>query len=309
QVRPYECADVPDEGYPDGLTASLAVRKLKELSVKPQPFCLAVGFFKPHLPFTAPKKYWDLYDEEAIPLSPVPELPEGSSPVGLHNSHEFTGYQLADENASLDRRVSDAYARKLRHAYFACVSYADAQIGKVLDALEASGRADNTIIILWGDHGWHLGDYRTWGKHTLHNISLGSTLIVKAPHAQPGIRNNRVVSSVDIYPTLMELAGIAPPTGLDGKSFAHLLTVPDDAAWPDISFSYFNEGVSVRKAQHRLTRYYLKNDTITELYEYTKDPYDRKNIAAEKPDVINTLSPLLENGRIIRNEDGTKTTK
>ena len=109
-----------------------------------------------------------MYDEASIPISPMPDIPEGCDPVSLHESAEFKSYQSGDEMPSIKNRISDEYARKLRHAYFACVSYMDAQVGKVLDALEASGKMDNTIIILWGDHGWHLGDLRVWGKHTLH---------------------------------------------------------------------------------------------------------------------------------------------
>ncbi|WP_075967796.1 sulfatase [Parabacteroides massiliensis] len=293
QVKPYECADIPDEGLPDGLTANLAVGKLKELAGKGEPFCLAVGFFKPHLPFTAPKKYWDMYDEEAIPLSPTPDIPEGCHLSTLLNSGEFNGYELGEEKASLKEKLSAPYARKVRHAYFACVSYVDAQIGKVLEALEESGLADNTVVILWGDHGWQLGDYRVWGKHTLHDVSLSSTLIVKAPGTKQGIKNRRVVSSVDIYPTLMELCGVDCPEGLDGCSFVKLLTSPEDADWEDIAYSYFGNGISVRTPRFRLSRYINKKDTIMELYEYDKDIFERKNILAERPDIVEELLPIL----------------
>ena len=293
QVKPYECADIPDEGLPDGLTANLAVGKLKELAGKGEPFCLAVGFFKPHLPFTAPKKYWDMYDEEAIPLSPTPDIPEGCHLSTLLNSGEFNGYELGEEKASLEKRLSDPYARKVRHAYFACVSYVDAQIGKVLDALEESGLADNTVIILWGDHGWQLGDYRVWGKHSLHDVSLSSALIVKAPGTKQGVKHRRIVSSVDIYPTLMELCGVDCPEGLDGRSFVKQLTSPEDADWEDIAYSYFGNGISVRTPRFRLSRYIGKKDTIMELYEYDKDIFERKNIYEEKPDVVEKLFPLL----------------
>ena len=293
QVKPYECADISDEGLPDGLTANLAVGKLKELADKGKPFCLAVGFFKPHLPFTAPKKYWDMYDEETIPLSPTPDIPEGCHLSTLLNSGEFNGYEKGEEKASLEKRLSDPYARKVRHAYFACVSYVDAQIGKVLDALEESGVADNTIVVLWGDHGWQLGDYRVWGKHTLHDVSLSSALIVKAPGTEQGIKNRRIVSSIDIYPTLMELCGITCPKGLDGTSFTKLLTSPEDPEWNDISYSYYGNGVSVRTPRYRLSRYCGKKDTIMELYEYDKDIFERKNIALEKPEVVESLFPVL----------------
>ncbi|MFW5773744.1 MAG: sulfatase-like hydrolase/transferase, partial [Tangfeifania sp.] len=130
QVKPYEMADVPDNGYPDGLIAEQALEKLSELAKKDEPFFLGVGFFKPHLPFNAPKKYWDMYNEDEIPLSPNPFIPENINKASLHGGSEFNGYQLGEEKASLDGPVSDEYARKLRHAYFACVSYIDAQVGK-----------------------------------------------------------------------------------------------------------------------------------------------------------------------------------
>lgn len=296
QVKPYECADVADEGYPDGLTANLAVKKLKELAAKEEPFCLAVGFFKPHLPFTAPKKYWDLYDESMLPISPMPDVPEDCDPVALHESAEFKSYQAGDEMPSVAHRLSDNYARKLCHAYFACISYVDAQVGKVLNALEESGEADNTIIVLWGDHGWHLGDLRIWGKHTLFEPSLSSTLIVKAPDCKPGIKNRRIVNSVDIYPTLMELCHIPLPQGLDGHSFANLLNHPDDSAWTDVAYSYWRHSISLRTPEYRLTYYDKKGKAVTELYQYTEDRIERKNVAEEHPEVVQKLLPLLEKG-------------
>lgn len=296
QVKPYECADVADEGFPDGLTANLAVKKLKELASKEQPFCLAVGFFKPHLPFTSPKKYWDLYDEQSIPISPMPDVPENCSTFSLHNSEEFNGYLLGEEKASIEHRVSDQYAKKIRHAYFACISYMDAQVGKVLDALESSGQADNTIIILWGDHGWHLGDLRVWGKHTLHETSLSSALVIKAPGFKKGIKNMRIVNAVDIYPTLMDLCGVAKPAGLDGHSFVNLLNNPNDKRWKDVSYSYYRNGVTIRTPKYRFTQYFNKGDTITELYKYGKDRIERKNIAKENPKIVKQLLPMWKNG-------------
>lgn len=298
QVKPYECADVSDEGYPDGLTANLAVKKINELASKNKPFCLAVGFFKPHLPFTAPKKYWDMYNEEDIPLSPAPFIPENSNPIILHESTEFNGYLLGEEKVSLNKPVSDEYARKLRHAYYACISYVDAQIGKVLDALEQSGKADNTIIILWGDHGWHLGDQLVWGKHTLLETSLSSAFIILAPNKKKGIRNHRIVSSIDIYPTLMELCGVEIPEGLDGKSLVTLLNSPQDQNWNDVAYSYFRKGISMRTPKYRMGRYFMNSEIITELYNYDQQLFERKNIAYEEQDIVNGLLPLWEKGNI-----------
>lgn len=296
-VKPYECANVDDEGLPDGLTAKLAVKKIKELADNQRPFCLAVGFFKPHLPFTSPKQYWDLYEENAIPLSPMKDIPEGCNTATLHGSNEFNQYKLGEEKASLEKNVSDTYALKLRHAYFACVSYMDAQVGKVLQALEESGLANNTIVILWGDHGWHLGDLRVWGKHTLHETSLSSALVVKAPGYKAGIKNRRIVSSIDIYPTLMDLCGINVPYNLDGESFVKLLNDPDDTSWKEASYSYFNNGISVRTPECRFTRYKKKGKVITELYYYDDDRIEKKNIADSSSEKIKKLLPIWEKGK------------
>lgn len=296
-VKPYESADVPDDGYPDGLTADLAVKKLKELSQKKQPFFLGVGFFKPHLPFNAPKKYWDLYDESQIQLTPSPGIPQNVNLASLHQSNEFNnGYRMSDEHPSLSKPVSDAYAVKLRHAYFAAISYTDAQIGKVLTALKESGLADNTIVVLWGDHGWHLGDDRVWGKHTLFEWSLRSPLIIRLPGNQKGTISNRIVSTVDIYPTLMELCGIKAPSNLDGRSFTVLLKDPENKDWENVAYSYFRNGISLRTDNYRLTKYYRKEMPDIELYNHQTDPYENKNIAETHPEIINRLLLQLEKG-------------
>ncbi len=297
QVPPYECADVSDEGYPDGLTTNLAVEKLRELSKQEKTFCLAVGFFKPHLPFTAPKKYWDLYDEDTLPLAAVPQIPEGTHRFALHNSNEFNGYLKGDEKVSLDKTASDTYSRKLRHAYFACVSYIDAQVGKILDELERLGEMNNTIIIVWGDHGWHLGEQRVWGKHTLMEASLCSTLIIKAPHLCKAVKNRRIVSSIDIYPTLMDLCGISVPNGLDGHSLVKLLNDPKESSWQEASYSYFNNGITVRTPKYRLTRYWHERKYVSELYNYHVDKLEKKNIFdTERKSVVKKLMGIWEKG-------------
>ena len=296
QVKPYECYDGGDDSYPDGLTAKLAVTKLKELASSGSPFCLAVGFFKPHLPFTSPKAYWDLYDEDNIALSPQPDIPEGMDRMFLHNSVEFKSYELGEEKPSLDDRLSDAYARKLRHAYYACVSYADAQVGKVLSALAESGLAVNTVVILWGYHGRHLGDQRIWGKHTVLETASSSALIIKAPGHAGGLVNDRIVSSIDLYPTLMELCGVPCPEGLDGHSLVPLLDHPDDPSWEDVAYTYYRHVLSVRTPSYRLARCIEDGAVFTELYEYGIDRIEHCNIAAEKPEVVDSLVPLWERG-------------
>jgi arylsulfatase A-like enzyme len=297
QVRPYEKADVEDSGYPDGITANRAVAQLGLLAKKNQPFFLGVGFFKPHLPFTAPERYWDLYEEKDIPLSPVPGLPENVHQASLQKMNEFNSYEAGDERAHLDQEVSEEYARKLRHAYYASVSYVDAQIGKVLDELEALGLAESTIVVLWGDHGWHLGDHRIWGKHTLLETALRSPLIIRMPGAIPRqIGPETIVSSVDIYPSLTEWCGIPVDFPLDGQSLVTLVSKGIDPARENLSFSYFNNGISLRNERYRLNQYFREESPTVELFDHQSDPWGKTNIADQHPDIVEQLLPLLQKG-------------
>lgn len=295
QVKPYEMGNVDDMGYPDGYTAELAMQKMSELAVKDKPFFLAVGFFKPHLPFNAPKKYWDMYDESEIPLSPNPFIPENVNKASLHNSSEFNGYKLGDEDATLNGPVSDAYARKIRHSYAACVSYSDAQIGRLLDKLKDLGLDENTIIVLWGDHGWHLGDQLVWGKHTIFERALNSALIVKIPGQKKGKRIDQVVSTIDIYPTIINLCGLQMPMKTDGKSLLPLLKNPL-TKWDNVSYGYFMNGISMRTERYRLTKYFRQAEPTIELYDHQTDPNETRNIAGERPDIVENLMPLWEKG-------------
>ncbi|MCF6357524.1 MAG: sulfatase, partial [Draconibacterium sp.] len=295
-VKPYECADVDDTAYVDGLTANLAIKKLGELKEKGEPFFLGVGFFKPHLPFTAPKKYWDLYNEDEIPIAPFAAIPENSSKASLHGSGEFNQYKLGEEKASLNATVSDGYARKVRHAYFACVSFVDAQIGKVLAELEKQGLAENTIVVVWGDHGWHLGDQMVWGKHTIFERALKSAFIMRVPGIKNGKTINKIVSTTDIYPTLMELCETPVNHSLDGESLTVLMKNQDDKTWRNTAYSYYRNGISVRTEDYRMMKYFRKQEPEIELYNHNTDPNETKNIAAENPEVVNKLLPVLELG-------------
>jgi len=296
EVKPYECAEVPDSGYPDGLTAQLAIKKLRELAGKKQPFFLGVGFFKPHLPFNAPKKYWDIYNENMLPLTSSPDIPQDVNPASLHNSGEFNSYKLGEEHPSLEKPVSNAYARKLRHAYFAAISYVDAQVGIVLDELDRLRLADNTIIILWGDHGWHLGDDRVWGKHTIFEWALRSAFIMRVPGMKQNAVCDKIVSSVDIYPTLMELCGIRDTLHVDGKSFVPLLKDPADTDWHEVAYSYYRRGITMRTSRYRLTHYFRKAQPVIELYDHQADPYENRNIAASRPELVDSLMKIWEKG-------------
>ncbi len=296
QVKPYEMGNVSDEGYPDGLTTQLAILKLRELKNQGKPFFMGVGFFKPHLPFNAPKQYWDLYERDSIQLSENPNIPENINQSSLHSSGEFNQYALGEEKASLEQSVSEAYARKLKHAYYASISYIDAQIGKITKELDALGLAENTIIVIWGDHGWHLGDQRVWGKHTLFESALKSTLIINSPFEKHlGKRIENVVETVDIYPTLAALSGIKINHKIDGESLTPYMEsnqrLPSKAA-----YSYFKQGISMRTERYRLTKYFRKEEPTLELYDYANDPFETENIASEKSDVLNDMLPLLDKG-------------
>ena len=295
-VKPYEMADVPDEAYPDGLTAKLAIEKLKELKAKDQPFFLGVGFFKPHLPFTSPKKYWDMYERENIPLAPFAGIPENTSKASLHGSGEFNQYKLGEEKASLDAPVSDDYARKARHAYFACVSFIDAQVGKLLDELDELGLAENTIVVLWGDHGWHLGDHLVWGKHTVFERSLRSAFMMRIPNMNGGRSIDNIVSTTDIYPTLMELCGSDVEHHLDGTSMVSLIDDPDNAPWRNTAYSYFRNRISVRTNRYRLSKYFRDEQPVIELFDHQTDPNETRNTAGDNPEIVEQLMPVLEQG-------------
>lgn len=288
---PLEMADVPDTGYPDGLIAEAAVKKLRELQHRR--FLLAVGFFKPHLPFTAPKKYWDLYDRDAIALSPNPLPPEGINPGAVHNSGEFfNNYGPHPSRGAAGVPVDDEYARLLRHAYYAAVSYADAQVGRVLDELDRLGLREKTIVIVWGDHGWHLGDHTIWGKHTTFERSLRSPLIMRVPGmTAPGRATAGIVESVDIYPTLAELCRLEAPTGLSGESFAgHFMdpAQPGQAA----AYGYYHGRRTLRTDRYRITEY-RDGDPRVELYDHATDPLETVNAAGSHPEVVRRLLPQL----------------
>lgn len=294
QVKPYEAGEVDDDGYVDGLTAELAITKLRELKDNPKPFFLGVGFFKPHLPFNSPKKYWDLYNRDSIPISPNPTPPKNVNLASLHKSGEFGGFLLGGETANLKHQVSDAYAKKIRQAYYASISYVDAQIGKLLNELEALKLNKNTIVILWGDHGWHLGDQQIWGKHTLFDNALKSVLIVKIPGSnQSGKKIKTIVETVDIYPTLMELCQVKMPFTIDGESFINLLKTGDDPT-NSVAYSFFTNGISLETERYHLIKYFRKEMPSIELYDHLNDPIESINIAQDKPDIVKELMPFID---------------
>lgn len=296
QVKPYEKGNVDDTGYVDGLNTQLALSKLKELKNHSEPFFLGVGLFKPHLPFNSPEKYWDLYERDSMTISPNPLLPENVNTKSLHNSLEMNnGYLLTDEKPSIINQASDAYAKKLKHAYYACISYIDQQIGLIVNQIKALELDENTIIVVWGDHGWHLGDQKVWGKHTLFENALKSALIIKVPKNYKSKSIASIVETVDIYPSLLELCDIDLSHPIDGESFINLLK-NENTNKNNVAYSYFKEGISLRTDRYRLTKYYRNEAPKIELYDHKNDPYETINIAEENSNIVDKLMPLLESG-------------
>ncbi|MFP6864435.1 MAG: sulfatase [Roseibacillus sp.] len=233
----YEDAAIPDHGYIDGFNTRLAIATLKDhlAKKKDQPLFLALGFTKPHLDFNAPKRYWDLYDPAAIKLAAQSRAPRNGAATGLHASFELRTRHGIPKTGP----IGDQLARTLLHAYYACVSYVDAQIGLMIGALEEAGVRDNTIVIVWGDHGWHLGEMGIWGKATNYEIATRVPLIVWTPDMiARGKSTKALVELVDIYPSLCELAGLPLPEHLEGKSFVPLLNDPDQE-WKTAAVSQF----------------------------------------------------------------------
>ncbi|MEL7162485.1 MAG: sulfatase, partial [Bacteroidota bacterium] len=281
----FERGEVADTAYWDGKTARRAVEYLGRLAPKEQAFFLAVGFSKPHLPFNAPARYWDLYAEDDFTLPPTYFRAEGTPDAIHHNSGELRNYTGVPENDVLP----EEYAKKLLHGYYAATSFMDAQVGKVLAALEASGEADNTIVILWGDHGWNLGDHTMWCKHTPFNTSLRVPLIIHAPGRQAG-HSPAMTEYVDVFPTLCELAGLPAPDQLQGKSLVPLLEDPD-RAWTDAVFTRWQRADNITTRRYAYTEWHDQygEQYARVLFDHEKDSLEINNLA-EKP----AYAPLIE---------------
>lgn len=297
----YESADVADEAYPDGKLADEAIRRLRKAKEKPeQPFFLALGFLKPHLPFCAPKKYWDLYARESFKLPELQKAPEGAPRFAPTSWGELRQYSDIPNTGP----VTEEQAPTLIHGYYAAVSYMDAQLGKVMDELDRLGLTKNTIVLLWGDHGWHLGDHGWWCKHSNYEQANRIPLIVAAPGVKGGMRaKNTMVESVDIYPTLAELAGLPQPRvvqGVDGKSFAAALRDPNAKVREHVFHAYPRGeriGRAVRNERYRLVEWKVPGQPAEsaeiELYDYQDDPQETKNWVSERPEVVKELHAIL----------------
>jgi iduronate 2-sulfatase len=306
-----EAADVPDNTYLDGIVCDAAVKTLGELKSGKQPFFLAVGFRKPHLPFCAPQKYWDLYDREKIPLPENDQHPQGAPELATRSWRELEGYT----DIPADGNISTAKIRELRHGYYACVSYVDALVGRLLDELKTLELAEKTVVVLWGDHGYHLGEQGLWTKANNYELATRVPLIISVPgQATAGETTDALVEFVDVYPTLAEVCGLEAPEGVEGISLKPLLDKPDQP-WKLAVFSQFPRartghrhrghgdvmGYAVRTDRYRYVEWRewdSQQVVARELYDHTSDPLEARNVAAlpKNTMVVNDIAQILANG-------------
>ena len=308
-----ECMDVPDNAYQDGVNALLAKEQIIKLSKDNKPFFMAVGFSKPHLPFVSPKKYWDLYKREDMPIASFQEHSKNGPLIAYHQSGELRNYLDIPEFATLPADslrigLKIEKQRELIHGYYAAISYLDAQVGVLLNTLESLGTLDSTIIVLWGDHGWHLGDHDLWHKHTNFEEATRAPLIIAGPGIKAG-KTSSLTEFVDVFPTICDLAGVSIPKNLDGKSLKSLM-LKNTASVKDFSISQYPRklkkaemtklgytdskmmGYSLRTDQYRYT-IWMNNFTskqaynesqvyASEMYDYVKDPLEKVNVVNDK---------------------------
>ncbi|MFD2832647.1 sulfatase [Gramella sp. AN32] len=278
-----ETVDGNDKAYPDGLIAEEGLKQLEELASSNQPFFLAIGLIKPHLPFGVPKKYLDLYEGVEMPPIQHPEKPEGETT--WHRSGEFMAY----DHKGKDPRLDMEYAMQLKRYYAACVSYADKHVGDILKKLKETGADKNTIVVLWGDHGWHLGEHAIWGKHSLFEESLLSPLIIY----DPGMTKNsqkidEIVESLDVFPTLSELCQLPRPEFASGHSLVPLM---QGRAIENLSaVAYTSSASTIRTEKYRFTQH---ESGTEELYDHINDSGETKNIAGQMPELVNRLREEL----------------
>ena len=286
---PYrEAADVPDHAYEDGKVAMKTIHDLRRLKKIDKPFFLACGFSRPHLPFNAPKKYYDMYDRDKLEIADNRYKPT-DLPSACKNSGEINSYsQISGWPSNVE------FHRDALHAYYACVSYVDAMIGQIMAELTRLDLDDNTIVLLWGDHGWHLGEHNFWGKHNTLNNALQVPLIFRAPGHKKNNTTDALVEFIDIYPTLCQLTRLPAPTQqLEGTSFVPLLKNPK-VPWKQQVYSEWQSGEAVKTDRYLYTEW---TNGSKMLFDHKTDPDENINIAynPENADIVNTLSLLLNN--------------
>ena len=297
----WEIADVDDGAYADGRIASEGVKRLQNYRKSDEPFFLALGFTKPHLPFCAPKKYWDLYDRAKLPMAEYTLPPHGAPSYAGKTIGELNQYKPVPENPPLTEELK----RTLIHGYYASLSYMDAQVGRVLDEVNRLGFDENTIIVLWGDHGYHLGDHGTWTKHTNYEQANRIPIVISAPGVtKAGSSSRALIETVDLFPTIAELAGLPLPAGpqpIDGDSFVSTLRGADSPSG-DHGHAYHcypkgnRLGRAIRTARYRLVEWKSSNDGEAaeyELYDYETDPLEKKNLASVLPETVREIGRVL----------------
>jgi arylsulfatase A-like enzyme len=303
-----EATDAPDSLYWDGVLAEVAILTLEDMAER-GPFFLAVGFAKPHLPFIAPRRYWDLYDRDTLPLAENNFLPRGAPRFAINGLTELACHEdFVQIPNPTEGQLGEDQARLLKHGYYACLSFVDAQIGRILDALSFLGLRERTIVVLAGDHGWKLGEHGSWGKLTNYETDTRTPLIVSAPgRFRTGLRSDALVELVDIYPTLAELAGLNPPPDLEGTSVRPLLEDPG-RPWKTAAFSQFARGFTyrfmgraMRTERYRYIEWRDRFDgglVAVELYDHENDPLENENIATdpECADLLRELGDRLRRG-------------
>ena len=305
----------------DGAQTTRAIEILRELKSENKPFFLSVGYYRPHLPFNAPKKYWDLYNRNEIPLAENQFIPEGSPAYLVHGEAELRGYSdCNDLPLPNDEPWNEDRQREIKHGYYASVSYTDAQIGRLISELERLGLAENTSIVLWGDHGWKLGEHNGWCKQTNYEIDTRVPLMISG-HGVPakGKKSNALTEFVDLYPTLCEMAGLPIPAYLQGTSLVPLLENPD-LEWKTAAFSQFllgrygrtetvkgeQMGYAIRTDQYRYVEWYVWNREektagafiCNELFDHSTDPQENINLAGapQYKETVELLSQQLKKG-------------
>ena len=296
--NPYEDVALNDTDYKDGKMALKIKEDLQKLKKAGKPFFLTVGFHKPHLPFTAPKKYWDMYDSTKIHLPANYSQPASTPKVAFHNSGELRTYHGIPDKGP----VSEATAKKLIHGYYACVSYVDAQLGIIVDELTRLGLDKNTVIVVIGDHGWNLGDHEMWNKHCNFSSSLSTPLLIKIPKKTSGQRIKDIVEFIDIFPTLTQLTKLPLPTTASGESILPL--IEKEKRNKNYAISRWGDGLTVIQDQYYYTEWTDSKDNRTNrmMFDHKKDPLELNNVA-ENPEYATKVTELSALMRANRGED------